>query len=354
LLLFEDGNINDRLLNTVTNLLSSSLHSHLPASHVAVVDTNRPVILALDDLWNLFESENQLKAVRKLTHHICTSRIERVVFPVNVNRAHWAAFEVDVVGCQIRYSNLLGWPAPADHVEQIHCWMRQITPELFTLARLLDVPCQGNWWSCAIVTFNTMLRCITDIPKWLVWDKDIARLEWLLLVCVAGGQYTCADFHLPDNGTARTFGLAAPESQESDAQLTTSAFPPSSPRMLAVTDLSNTESKPDSDYELDPHKPIEDDEGDDASNASWSFGSESEDKDGHVGRHTHRFTSSAGLSSNDDVVVVSKPALAQTPAATTRAVDAGVPTGRTRQYQDLCAPAHVSSCGILLFFTRLT
>jgi hypothetical protein len=41
-------------------------------------------------------------------------------------------------------------------------------------------------------------------------------------------------------------------------------------------------------------------------------------------------------------------------AATTRAADAGVPTGRTRQYQDLCAPADMSSCGILLFFTRLT
>jgi hypothetical protein len=109
LLLFEDGNINDRLLDTVTNLLTSDMERCL-STRVFVADTNLPLVLSRDELWSSFATENQLKAVRNLTDRVLANEVQRIIFPVNVDRVHWAVFEVDIAGRCIRYGDSLGWP----------------------------------------------------------------------------------------------------------------------------------------------------------------------------------------------------------------------------------------------------
>jgi hypothetical protein len=221
--LFEDGFICDRLLDSVTNLLVSQIESARTATEVAIVDTNLPLVLSMDELWVSYKTERQLTALRILTDRIHTDGLERIIFPANVNDNHWAMFEINIAERMIRYGDSLGMPAPAFYVSRIQRWMRHVTTDKFVVGPPLDVPLQADSWSCAIVSFNTILRCISNVARWTSTRKDLLRLEWVLLVCFTGGAFSSSQFGLPGDWLLRTFGLTpACSSGDSDSASTTS------------------------------------------------------------------------------------------------------------------------------------
>jgi hypothetical protein len=194
---------------------------------------------------------------------------------------------------------------------------------------------------------HRVLRCIVKKHRvlWSIVEKQLLCTIWpiwVLLVCLAGGQYTCTDFDLPGAWMTHTFGLAATDGRLYGAHDT----PPSSPRpLLAFTDIADSDDE--SNQELDASSSESEESG-----AAWSFGSShyiSADEE-WTGCETHRTTASLSPSTDEDAAVAADRAH----AALARE-SAPQPFVRTvREYRDLRAPVTTSGRGILSFFAKTT
>ncbi|KAG2343784.1 hypothetical protein BDR05DRAFT_999703 [Suillus weaverae] len=155
-------------------------------SHQIQLDSQRHKSTVVEDLtfastlcydskqWSQYMFDRGFTRLHQLGDSLSDGGLECIIFPININGAHWTVFLVDVKAGEICYGDSLDWPWPKTDVD--------------TFSNGYDS------YSCTIAMINTIHHKLYGTPLFTNEKRDLLCIQELIFLL-------CADFS-DDDSTA--------------------------------------------------------------------------------------------------------------------------------------------------------
>jgi Ulp1 family protease len=172
--------INDRLIDSISNLISDHVISHNTCQGLCIMNLNFQTSLGYRNALGVPPI-----LLCQLALGVVNGDIHRILVPIYHEPCHWAWFLLDMAAAELCYTDSLDYPPPKNKTNRILKWTSQFTGLPFTVRPPLHVPQQLDSVSCGIVALNLMENLALETELWSDSTKVLTRAEYSLCLCVS-------------------------------------------------------------------------------------------------------------------------------------------------------------------------
>jgi hypothetical protein len=174
------GRFVDAMVNGISHQIQ--LDSQLRKSTVVEELTFASTLRYDSKRWSQYMFDRGFTRLRQLGDSLSNEELEYIIFPIDINGAHWTVFLVDVKAGEICYGDSLDWPWPKTDVDRIQQWLREHGFRTFSKGAILPHGRQQDAYSCAITMINTIRHKLYGTPLFTNEKRDLLRIQELIFL----------------------------------------------------------------------------------------------------------------------------------------------------------------------------
>ncbi|KAG2045385.1 hypothetical protein BDR06DRAFT_978244, partial [Suillus hirtellus] len=174
------GHFVDAMVNGISHQIQ--LDSQLRKSTIVEELTFASTLRYDSKQWSQYMFDRGFTRLCQLGDLLSNGELDHIIFPININGAHWTVFLVDAKVGEICYGDSLDWPWPKTDVDHIQQWLHEHGFRTFLKGTILSHGRQQDAYSCAIAMINTICHKLYGTPLFTNEKRDLLRIQELIFL----------------------------------------------------------------------------------------------------------------------------------------------------------------------------